>query len=793
MPLSYPLQIVSDKHLNARRQYDDPAVGVSNNNNNNLMKTPVKYSSYHQRQIQIQHPSHDQQYSSNKENNTPIEYANQQATNKRSDHHLESNKNQPAPKKKKEKLSALCKTPPSTIKMKGKDYKRGDFLGEGGFARCFQIKDETGTIYAAKTVAKSSIKSEKTRKKLLSEIQIHRSMKHTSVVEFIDCFEDDVNVYILLEMCCNGSLMDLMKKRKTLTEPEVKFITVQISGGVKYLHDRGVIHRDLKLGNIFFDQDYNLKIGDFGLAAIVSEESEKKYTVCGTPNYIAPEVLTGGKTTGHSFEVDIWSIGIMIYAMLFGKPPFQSKDVNKIYQRIKCGDFQFPPDKDETRYSRERVSEEAKILIEDLLATDPLERPSIDDIMDYVWFRKHFPPRLPYDVETASPHFDFSSLESFENFRTCMTKAGLLITEREKRKPIHIFKDGVFHTVRSDKYILPHCLSPSNAKAKYIELVDYQTHVKLNQFEREYRLQKAQQIKFEQKQREEEWKKKQLLAAQNSTSLLAESTNHIRSDLSLRILASECHMTLNGILSCEQQKIKYFEQKHQNERMSHNQYQNGVIPVSDDERENISTIDSECPIIVTKWVDYSNKHGFSYQLSTDDIGVLFNNGCTILNLADADEFWYINADEKDGWAATHYALNTRPQEFNKHLEVVEFFSKYMQNNLNRVSTFKREVYHKDDVFLRRYTRYNQYVMFELSDGTFQFNFKDHNKYILSNNGHVMTYISPSREQFVFNLIDLMKYGSVPNYSGVDLQKVLAYIKEGLKQKSLILSQNQQVA
>ncbi|GME82482.1 unnamed protein product [Ambrosiozyma monospora] len=220
-------------------------------------------------------------------------------------------------KKKKEKLSALCKTPPSVVKTRsGRGYRRGSFLGEGGFARCFQMKDESGKIFAAKTVAKASIKNEKTKTKLLSEIKIHKSMSHPNIVQFVDCFEDEVNVYILLEICPNQSLMDLLKNRKLLTEPEVRYFMVQIIGAVKYLHRRRVVHRDLKLGNIFFDPEMNLKIGDFGLATIISSPDKKRYTICGTPNYIAPEVL-GGKNVGHSFEVDVWAVGIMMHALLF--------------------------------------------------------------------------------------------------------------------------------------------------------------------------------------------------------------------------------------------------------------------------------------------------------------------------------------------------------------------------------------------------------------------------------------------------------------------------------------------
>jgi serine/threonine protein kinase len=95
-------------------------------------------------------------------------------------------------------------------------------------------------------------------------------------------------------------------------EPEVRFFMLQILGATKYMHEKRVIHRDLKLGNLFLDSKMNVKLGDFGLAALLMDDNERKRTICGTPNYIAPEVLcdTGG---GHSYEVDLWSIGVIMF------------------------------------------------------------------------------------------------------------------------------------------------------------------------------------------------------------------------------------------------------------------------------------------------------------------------------------------------------------------------------------------------------------------------------------------------------------------------------------------------
>lgn len=132
----------------------------------------------------------------------------------------------------------------------------------------------------------------------------------------------------------------------------------------------------MKLGNLFLDSKMEIKLGDFGLATKVTYEGEKKRTICGTPNYIAPEVLSS--KGGHSYEVDVWSIGVIIYTLLFGRPPFETSDVKKTYKRIKMNDYCFPENND--------VSDEAKDLISWILKTDPEEWMKLDEILLHGFF-----------------------------------------------------------------------------------------------------------------------------------------------------------------------------------------------------------------------------------------------------------------------------------------------------------------------------------------------------------------------------------------------------------------------
>ena len=170
-------------------------------------------------------------------------------------------------------------------------------------------------------------------------------------------------------------MSELLKRRKRLTEPEVRFYILQLTSALAYLHDAQIIHRDLKLGNIFLDSNMRVKVGDFGLATKLAYPEERKRTVCGTPNYIAPEIL---QHLGHSFEVDIWSTGIIIYTLLVGRPPYESKDVEATYARIIANQFSYPP--------TATVSTEAQQLIQTILQSKPERRPTLLAIENHSFF-----------------------------------------------------------------------------------------------------------------------------------------------------------------------------------------------------------------------------------------------------------------------------------------------------------------------------------------------------------------------------------------------------------------------
>ena len=164
---------------------------------------------------------------------------------------------------------------------------------------------------------------------------------------------------------------------------------------LKYLHAHRVIHRDLKLGNLFISGKMDIKLGDFGLATKLDFDGEKKRTICGTPNYIAPEVIEG--KSGHSYQVDIWSLGVIIYTLLIGKPPFETSNVKKTYSRIRTISYSFP--------EHVNISERAKHLIKRMLVKDPTKRISLDDLMscEFMTYFGNVPRVLPSSLLVCPP------------------------------------------------------------------------------------------------------------------------------------------------------------------------------------------------------------------------------------------------------------------------------------------------------------------------------------------------------------------------------------------------------
>lgn len=227
---------------------------------------------------------------------------------------------------------------------------------------------------AAKILLKSSIKSKDLEEKVKREIRYSKYFKHPNIIRLYEVIETNSEIILIMEYASGGELYDLISNGN-LTEVEARKIFQQIIFGLEYIHSHQVTHRDLKPENILFDEDGNVKIADFGLSNVM-RDGIFLYTFCGSPNYAAPELISGKFYTGTS--VDIWSCGVILFAMLTGTLPFDEDHMPKLYEKIKEGKYNLPT----------FLSEEGKELITEMLQVNPSNRISIDQIKNHPWFKK---------------------------------------------------------------------------------------------------------------------------------------------------------------------------------------------------------------------------------------------------------------------------------------------------------------------------------------------------------------------------------------------------------------------
>ena len=247
-------------------------------------------------------------------------------------------------------------------------------LGKGSYGEVKLYRHKTtGDKCAVKIIQKEFIQKHSSVSVLLREIQIHKNLKHENIVQMINCFEDEEKVYIVLEYVSKGNLFRIIRRAKGLSEENAWKYFTQTCLGIKYLHDKGIIHRDLKPENILIDEANNVKICDFGWCV---QSNETRNTFCGTLEYMAPEML---QNKGHTYHVDLWALGILLYELIAGNAPFIGKSDSEKRRQILENKIFFDS----------KFSEEAKNLIRSLLKSEPNERMNINQVLASNWVQKH--------------------------------------------------------------------------------------------------------------------------------------------------------------------------------------------------------------------------------------------------------------------------------------------------------------------------------------------------------------------------------------------------------------------
>ncbi|VDN06706.1 unnamed protein product [Thelazia callipaeda] len=245
-------------------------------------------------------------------------------------------------------------------------------LGSGTYGKVSLAYDhKTEREIAVKLIKKSAIENKQDLARIRREIRIMSALKHPNIIQIFEVFENRDKIILVMEYASGGELYDYVSTYGSLPEPEARRIFRQITSAVLYCHKHKVAHRDLKLENILLDVDNNAKIADFGLSNYFSDKNLLN-TFCGSPLYASPEIINGTPYRGP--EVDCWSLGILLYTLVYGSMPFDGRDFNRMVRQIKRGAY-FEPDTPST----------ASMLIRNMLRVNPERRADIDEIASHWW------------------------------------------------------------------------------------------------------------------------------------------------------------------------------------------------------------------------------------------------------------------------------------------------------------------------------------------------------------------------------------------------------------------------
>lgn len=256
-------------------------------------------------------------------------------------------------------------------------YRVGKMLGRGAFGKVnLAMHKLVRKLVALKSLNKECLTDEVQKHKLMKEVNLLLRMRNDHVVKIYETIETKKHIIIVMELCAGGDLLNYVRKRRRLKEPYAKKIFRQIIEGLQYIHSKYVGHRDIKLDNILLDGKGSVKIADFGVSK-QCQPGQKMREQCGTPAYIAPEILKN--KNGYSFGVDLWSAGVVLFAMLYGTVPFKAASMEELHSLILRGIYTLKDD----------ISQEARDMLRGLLEINPHKRLTIPEILNHPWLKDY--------------------------------------------------------------------------------------------------------------------------------------------------------------------------------------------------------------------------------------------------------------------------------------------------------------------------------------------------------------------------------------------------------------------
>ncbi|KAI8337906.1 kinase-like domain-containing protein [Chlamydoabsidia padenii] len=295
-------------------------------------------------------------------------------------------------------------------KLKLTDFNLQRTLGTGSFGRVHLVQSKVNHLfYAMKVLNKEQVVLKKQVEHTVNERNVLMSVDYPFLIKLWGSFQDAANLYMVMEFVSGGEVFSLLRKHQKFSEDTARFYASEVLLSIAYLHSHNIIYRDLKPENLLIDTQGHLKITDFGFAKYVPDVT---YTMCGTPDYLAPEII---ESKGYGKAVDYWSLGVLIYEMLAGFPPFYDENQFRLYEKIVRCQPTFP----------DHFSPQAKDLLSHLLTTDLTQRygnlkRGYMDLVDHPWFasvdfvkianRQVSPPFVP----TVKNPGDASNFDKYE-------------------------------------------------------------------------------------------------------------------------------------------------------------------------------------------------------------------------------------------------------------------------------------------------------------------------------------------------------------------------------------------
>jgi len=256
------------------------------------------------------------------------------------------------------------------------DFIQLKLIGRGGFGRVLLVKKkDSGQIYAMKVLKKRFIVAQNQVTHTTTERNVMVKLEHPFLTKLHFAFQDEKNLYFVMDFINGGELFHHLRREKKFSEERTKFYAAEIISAITYLHTRGIVYRDLKPENVLLGREGHVVVTDFGLAKEGLHGEQRTETRAGTPEYLAPEVIKGEKYTK---SVDWWAVGILVYEMLTGAPPFYDNDIQKLFHKITAGDLLVP----------DNLTSDAGDFLAKLLTRDPTKRLSDPaKIKAHPWFK----------------------------------------------------------------------------------------------------------------------------------------------------------------------------------------------------------------------------------------------------------------------------------------------------------------------------------------------------------------------------------------------------------------------